>query len=66
MIEVTSCVNDPAIDKTIVGSASFIDSSLGRYTDLIDYYKTRSSIYAKLSVQEGYYYLGVKNHIFGE
>jgi hypothetical protein len=51
MIELISCVNNPGIDKTIVGSASFVDSSLGRYTDLMDYYKTKSSIYAKLSVK---------------
>ena len=49
-----------------MGSASFIDSSLGRYTDLVDYYKTKDSIYAKLSVKEGYYYLGVKNQIYEE
>jgi len=37
---------------------------MGRFTDLLDYHKNRDSIFAKLSVAEGYYYLGVKNLIY--
>jgi hypothetical protein len=31
---------------------------------LEEYYKNSDSIFAKLSVKEGYYYLGVKNNIY--
>lgn len=62
MIEVTSCLESQN-GKKLVGSASFVDAQLGRYTDLVNYYKTRSSTYAQLEVAEGYYYLGVQNRL---
>lgn len=31
-----------------MGSASFLEAELGRYTDLVNYHKTESSIYAQL------------------
>jgi|LakMenEpi03Aug12_release.lakeMendotaPanAssembly.Ray.scaffolds.fasta_scaffold1594436_1 hypothetical protein len=64
MIEVTSCSPSQKNERTIVGSSNFIDSENGRFTDLDNYYKNADSIFAKLSVQEGYYYLGVKNNIY--
>jgi len=45
-----------------VGSSSFVDARLGRYTDLVNYHKTRTTTYAQLSVAEGYYYIGVQNN----
>lgn len=50
-------------NRILVGSSSFIDSELGRYTDLLEYQKAKNSIYAQLEVDEGYYYLGVKNDL---
>jgi hypothetical protein len=63
MIQVTSCMDLPGNERILLGSSSFIDSEMGRYTDLVEVYKTKSSIYAQLEVQEGYYYLGVKNEL---
>jgi len=37
---------------------------MGRFTDLVDYQKNKDSIFAKLSVNEGYFYFGVKNVIY--
>lgn len=37
---------------------------MGRFTDLVDYHKNRDSIFAKLSVNKGYFYFGVKNVIY--
>lgn len=63
LIEVTSCSPSQKNDRIIVGSSNFVDSENGRFTDLQEYYKNSDSIFAKLSVSEGYYYLGVKNNI---
>ena len=62
MIEVTSCLSDRN-DKKLVGSSSFLDARLGRYTDLVNYHKTKTTTYAQLEVSEGYYYLGVQNNL---
>lgn len=48
MIEVTSCVPTEDNNRVLVGSNSFIEAELGRYTDLVNYHKTSSSIYAQL------------------
>jgi hypothetical protein len=62
MVELVKCVSDKN-DKLLIGSSSFDDVENGRFTDLQDYYKNKDSIYAKLNVEEGYYYLGVKSNI---
>lgn len=64
LIEVTACNPAQANERVIVGSSSFIDSQNGRFNDLEEYYKNSDSIFAKLSVTGGYYYLGVKNNIY--
>lgn len=63
LIELTACSPSVKNERVLVGSSSFTDSENGRFTDLVEYYKNSDSIFAKLSVQEGYYYLGVKNNI---
>jgi hypothetical protein len=63
---VTNCVPTEENNKILVGSSSFTDSEMGRYTDLVNYHKTKNSIYAQLEVSEGYYYLGVKNEIYDD
>jgi len=45
----------------LVGSSSFADSAVGRFNDLTDYHKNSHSLFAKLNVKRGYYYVGVKN-----
>ena len=48
MIQVTSCLDVEENKRILVGSNSFIDCELGRYTDLVEVYKTKNSIYAQL------------------
>lgn len=50
MIELTTCNPTSKNEKVLVGSSSFADSEMGRFTDLLDYHKNKDSIFAKLSV----------------
>lgn len=61
MFELTLC--DPLADndKTLTGTSYFSDYITGTYSDLTDYHKNSDSLFAKLSIQKGHFFLGVKN-----